>query len=227
MSWHDSSSSSPRHSRRCWSRQARLQRSKSRTSWSSSRRSRRPSPILRSPSSPSTRRKNGTSRVKTSALAAGTPGRLRADRRMEGPAAGRHLLGRRERALRQARRAEAARAARSAEGGRGRDPDRASASRSRFRSRIRKASGSARCSSPTASSITRGCSQRLGVARAEGLGRPAQSEAEGQRRAVRADALVEQSRDLRSDPAARRRRQGLGVAQASRRQHRHLHRAQP
>ena len=62
---------------------------------------------------------------------------------------------------------------------------------------------------------------------AEGLGRPAQSEAQGQRRAMRADALEQQPRDLRGDPAARRRRQGLGVAEASRRQYRHIHRAQP
>ena len=54
-------------------------------------------------------------------------------------------------------------------------------------------------------------------ARAERLGRPAASEAERQRRAVRADALEQQPRDLRGHPAARRRRQGLGVAEAPRR----------
>ncbi len=88
----------------------------------------------------------------------GHAGRLRPHRRVEGPARGRHLLGRRERALRQARRAEAAGEARPAARRWWTRSRPASASPSRFRSRIRRASGSARCSSPTGSSITRSCS---------------------------------------------------------------------
>ena len=68
---------------------------------------------------------------------------------------------------------------------------------------------------------------RLGVPEPKDWDDLLHPEAEGQRRAMRADALLQQPRDLRGDPPARRRRQGLGVAEAPGRQHRHLHRAQP
>ena len=63
--------------------------------------------------------------------------------------------------------------------------------------------------------------------RAEGLGRPAESQAQGRGRPVRAHALVVVERDLRGHPVDVRRGQGLGVAQEAGRQHRPLHRAQP
>ena len=116
-------------------------------------------------------------------------GRVRPDRRVERAARGRHLLGRRERAVRQARRAEAARDARSAEGRRRCDsgdhrqaeadlPQGPEGLLDRHR---------ARAVRPRLSPEAAAASRR---ARAEGLGRPAQSEAQGQRRAVRADPLV-------------------------------------
>ena len=188
MSWLDSSSSLPRRSRRCWLQQVQLQRSKWRTSSSSSHPSRKRSPIPRSPSSPSTRRKHGTSR---SRRARSRPGRRSPTGRSSSGRAGpqadifwggesalfdklaeQKLLARsicRRRPSTRSRRASASRS-RSAQGSEGLlDRHRARALRPRL--------------SPAAAAAPR-------RAAAEGLGRPARSEAEGQRRAVRADALV-------------------------------------
>ena len=77
---------------------------------------------------------------------------------------------------------------------------RRSASPSRSRSRTRTATGSAPRSSRTASSTTPGASSASGWPALEGLGRPAQPQAQGRGRAVRADPLVVVERDLRGDP---------------------------
>ena len=60
--------------------------------------------------------------------------------------------------------------------------------------------------------------RRLGRAGAEGLGGSPPSEAQGQRRPVRADPLLVEPRDLRDHPPEPGRPARLGVAQAARRQ---------
>ena len=89
--------------------------------------------------------------------------RLRAHRRMERPAAGRPLLGRRERALRPARGAEPARAARPAEGGHRRHSGSRSARRRPSASRTRRASGWERCSRSCGIAYHPRLLERLGV----------------------------------------------------------------
>ena len=87
-----------------------------------------------------------------------------------------------------------------------------SASPSPSRSRTRTATGSAPRSSPYGLVYHPVQIKRLGIAGAEGLGRPAQSQAQGRGRAVRAHPLVVVQRDLRGHPVDVRRGQGLGVA---------------
>ena len=64
-------------------------------------------------------------------------------------------------------------------------------------------------------------------AAAQGLGRPPEPEAQGRGRPVRADPVIVVERDLRGDPVAVRRGQGLGLAPAARRQYRPVHHAEP
>ena len=96
--------------------------------------------------------------VKVNAIPAGHAGGLRAHRGVEGPAGGRHLLGRGVGAVREARRAEAPAEGRDLQGGVGLDPRRRSASPSPSRSRTRTATGWAPRSSPTGSSTIRSSS---------------------------------------------------------------------
>ena len=144
----------------------------------------------------------------------GHAGGVRAHRRVEGQAGGRHLLGRRVGALREAR------ASRSS-CRRWRSPAsvwtrsrRRSARRSRSRSRTRTATGSARRSSRTGSSITRKDSAPR-HSRAQGVGRPPEPEAQGRGRPVRAHAVVVVERDLRGHPVDARRGQAAGTGSAS------------
>ena len=140
--------------------------------------------------------------VKVSAIPAGTPvayGRIVG---VEGPAGGRHLLGRGVRALREARRAEAP-----AEGRDLRRPAWDSIPASIGKPKpipLKDKDGYwvGTALEPYGLVYNPKRIQRLGVARAEGLGRPAQSQAQGRGRPVRADALVVVERDLRGDPLA-------------------------
>src|SRR5215813_11936291 len=153
-------------------------------------------------------------------------GRVRAHRRVEGTARGRHLLGRRVGAVRDSRREEAP-----AKGGDrqrrvGLDPrlDRdaqADPAQGQGRQLGRHGTGAvwARLS-PAEDPAPR-------PRRAEGMGRSLEPQAQGRGRTVRAHAVLVVERDVRGDPVDARRGQGLGLAAQACRQHRALHRAQP
>ena len=152
---------------------------------------------------------------------------LRTDRRVEGQARGRHLLGRRVSPVRQAGGAEAPGQARGAAGARRdaipaglgkpkaiplKDPDRVLGR------------DDARAVRPGLPPAAHPAAGRAG---AEGLGRSPPSEAQGPRRPVRADPLLLEPRDVRDHPPEPRRSGGLAMAEASRRQLRRLHRPEP